>query len=301
MSQLAKDCPASHPAVLESPLMPYLAKAFGNAGSDKALHQSVADTLLELGFGNAGHKRALVRQGFAGGLVALLNHYSAPGSLDEDMCQRVLKLMANFSSVPEGVEALLRDGAVPAFRRFFDRFKDRLPLHNRVLLASLANMAYDGRPETADRIIADEGLGLVVEALQHCTARKDAEATECAIDALTFMAVNPKAVRGLEDSRVVDGLVDLVRSQLTDKLVFAALGCLGSLATHDAFAEQVFRKGGQDAAADVFRLSRDDPKNLVQATKLLDALTDKFPDRSVEFIRSGVPQKLTAQFDAQWP
>jgi hypothetical protein len=299
--QLAKDFPSSHETILESPIMPYLAKAFSNPGSDKALHENMADTLLEVGYGNADNKKRLIRQGFTGGLVALLNHYSSPANFDEDMCQKVLKLIANFSSIPEGVEVLLKDGVIPAFNRFFDRYKDKLPVHNKVLMASLANMAYDGRPDTVDRIIADKGLDLIVDALQFYTGKKEPETTECAIDALTFMAVNPKAVKGLEDSQVVDGLVDLVRSQLTDKLVFASLGCLSSFAAHDVFADKIFRKGGQDAAADVFRLYRNDPKNLVQATKLIDVLTDKYPDRSIEFIRSGVPKKLTDQFDAQWP
>ena len=34
--------------------------------------------------------------------------------------------MGNFSSEPEGVDHLLFDGVIPAFKNFFDEYKDKL-------------------------------------------------------------------------------------------------------------------------------------------------------------------------------
>ena len=100
----------------------------------------------------------VISAGFTAGLVALLNFYSSPENYDEQMCETVLKLMANFSAIPEGTELLLKDGVIPAFSKFFDRYKEKLPKHNKIMMACLANMAYDGRKETSAIIIKDKGL-----------------------------------------------------------------------------------------------------------------------------------------------
>jgi|JI91814BRNA_FD_contig_31_1347687_length_3393_multi_5_in_0_out_0_1 hypothetical protein len=82
---------------------------------------------MELGFGNAEKKLELCKQGWIKGLVALLIHYSGKENYDEDMISTVLKLMANFSLIPEGTEHLLNDGVIPAFHDFFNTYKDNLP------------------------------------------------------------------------------------------------------------------------------------------------------------------------------
>ena len=62
------------------------------------------------------------------GLVPLLIHYSSKDHYDPEMCSIVLKCMANFSIInPQGVELLLLDGVIPAFRNFFATYKEDLP------------------------------------------------------------------------------------------------------------------------------------------------------------------------------
>jgi hypothetical protein len=217
------------------------------------------------------------------------------------MCETVLKLIANFSTIPEGVEVLLKDGAVPAFRRFFDKYKEALPKHNKILMATLANMAYEQRPEVTNKIIDDKGLELIVDGLKFYTDKRDLDTTEVAIDALAHIATNPRAVKYLEGTNVADALIDLVRGQLSDNLTYAALGCLTAFAAHDTFADKIMKKGGPDVAADVYRLYNKDPKNLLQTTKLISLLTAKFPDRTNDFIKAGVPGKIIANFDKRWP
>jgi hypothetical protein len=301
LRHLATDFPASHEQILESPLMPYMARQFNNPNSDKALHQDVAKMLLEVGYGSPEKKKRLVQHGFTAGLVTLLNMYSSPEMYDPEMCETVLKLIANFSTIPEGIEILLKDGAIPAFRRFFDRYKETLPVHNKIMMATISNMAYEHRPEVTDKIIADKGLELIVDALKFYTDKRDLETTEVAIDALSHIAANPQAVKYLEGTNVVDALINLVRGQLSDKLTYAALGCLTSFAVHDVFADKIVQKGGPDAAADIYKAYHDDPKNLLQATKLLNLLTLKKPDQANEFIKAGVPGKIIANFDEKWP
>ena len=43
------------------------------------------------------------------------------------MTDIVLKCIANFSLIPEGTKVLVDDGVIPAFRNFFDKYKDDLP------------------------------------------------------------------------------------------------------------------------------------------------------------------------------
>ena len=66
--------------------------------------------------------------------MALLIHYSGKDNYDEDMISVVLKLMANFSLISEGVEHLLFDGVIPAFHDFFDQYKETLPDQNEMML-----------------------------------------------------------------------------------------------------------------------------------------------------------------------
>lgn len=301
VKELATDFPNSHEQILESPIMPYLSKQFNNPNSEKALHEDVAKALIEIGYGSPEKKKKLAKQGFTAGLVTLLNMYSSPQHYDEQMCETVLKLIANFSAIPEGVDVLLKDGAIPAFRRFFDKYKDALPKHNKLVMATIANMAYEQKPEVADKIINDKGLELIVDALKHYTDKRDLDTTEVAIDALAHLAGSPKAVKYLEGTNVVDALIDLVRGQLSDNLTYAALGCLNAFAVHDVFADKIVKKGGPDAAANVYKLYNKDPKNLLQATKLISLLTSKFPNQAKEFIKSGVPSKIIANFDEKWP
>ena len=60
------------------------------------------------------------------GLVPLLIHYSSKDHYNPEMITTVLKCMGSFSSVPEGVDHLLFDGVIPAFRNFFEEYKDTL-------------------------------------------------------------------------------------------------------------------------------------------------------------------------------
>lgn len=73
------------------------------------------ELLVKLGYGSNDKKAELCKQGWIKGLVALLIHYSWKENYDEEMISTVLKLMANFSLIPEGSEHLLFDGVIPAF------------------------------------------------------------------------------------------------------------------------------------------------------------------------------------------
>ena len=64
--------------------------------------------------------------GFTKGLVALLIHYSSKEHFDKDLITSVLKCMANYSLANKGRLDLLSDGVIPAFRNFFDEYKDKL-------------------------------------------------------------------------------------------------------------------------------------------------------------------------------
>ena len=53
-------------------------------------------------------------------------HYSSKDHYDPEMITIVLKCMGNFSMIPEGVDHLLFDGVIPAFKNFFNEYKDIL-------------------------------------------------------------------------------------------------------------------------------------------------------------------------------
>lgn len=299
--ELSKDFPISHEQILESPLTPYFARTFNNPNSDKIFHKNIAKSLLEIGYGSLDKKKKLLKSGFTAGLITLLNMYSSPQYYDEEMCLDVLKLIANFATVPEGAEILLKDGAIPAFRRFFEKYKENLPLHNKIMVATIGNMSYEKKPEVTNKIIDDKGLELIIDALKFYTDKRDLDTTEVTINALAHLATNPQAIKYLENTTVADALIDLTRSQLSDKLCYTAMGCLCSLANHEVFADRIFKKGGQDAAADIYKIYQSDPKNLLQATKLLSILTNRFKDKTQHFIKSGVPAKIIDNFQETWP
>ena len=50
------------------------------------------------------------------------------------MITTVLKCMGSFSSVPEGVDHLLFDGVIPAFRNFFEEYKYTLEDQSKLMV-----------------------------------------------------------------------------------------------------------------------------------------------------------------------
>lgn len=299
--ELSNAFPDSHNYILESGVLTPLAKSFNNLSSDKELHENMGKALLQIGYGSPEKKAKLIKHGFIMGLVPMLIKYSSPEYYDPDMCTIVLKCMANFSTIPQGIEHLLFDGVIPAFRGFFDKYKDELPLQNKLMMATVSNLAYDPKAKNLEKIIQDKGLDLIVDALKFYHDKKDVETTEVSIDALTHISVDPKVVDYLTKTDVTDILTDMLRQQMNDNLVYKSLRCLTKFADHDLLAKRMMDKGTHAAAADLFKPYKDDLKNVFQALKLLTALTDKYGDRIEDFVFSGIPEKIVNSFNEDWP
>lgn len=241
-----------------------------------------------------------MKNGYAMGLVALLIHYSSPQHYDPEMCSLVLKCMANFSLIPMGVDTLLAEGVVPAFRNFFNEYKEALPQQVKLMMATISNLSYEPRPEVLEKIISDKGVELILETLGFYSKKNDAETTEVAVDALTHVSASPKTLEYLTKTDVVDVLVDLLRQKLNDKIVYKDLRCFTRLVENEKLARRIIEKGGHGATLDALKPFRDDPKVVFQAMKLVQVLLDKYPERLEEFNFVGVPEKVIGAFKPDW-
>lgn len=124
MYKISNEQPSNHDYVMKSGALVLLSTPFQKTESTKDLHQNVCKLMLQLSFQNQDRKKKLVQDNFLLGLVPLLNHYSNPDFFDSQMVSLVLKCMANFSLIDNGVEILLKDNIIPAFKTFFSRYKE---------------------------------------------------------------------------------------------------------------------------------------------------------------------------------
>ena len=297
---IANEFEPSHQKILDSGILPLLASPFRKTDSDKEMHENMCKTLLQIGFQNNPRKEELLKSGFSKGLVALLIHYSSPEFYDADLCGLVLKCMANFSLIPKGVDILMADGVIPAFRNFFAEYKEKLPSHMKLMMATISNLSYEPRPEVLDRILADKGVELILDTLGHFAHKNDPDTTEVCIDALTHVAASPKTLDYLTKTNVVDVLVDFLRQQMNDRLVYKDLRCFTRLVENEKLAQRFMDKGGHSATLDALKPFRDDPKVVFQGLKLIATVLDRYPDRLEDFIFAGVPEKVIQAFRMNW-
>ena len=298
---LSNEFAPSHIPILDSGIMPFLASSFNNAASDKELHKNVARSLLQIGYGSPEKKLRLVKFGFVAGLVPMLVIFSSPQHFDQEMCSVILKCMANFSTIQPGIEHLLSDGVIPAFRKFFNEYKEQLPEQNKLMMATVSNLAYEPKDNILDKIITDKGLELILDTLKFYTEKRDEETTEVCIDALTHVSADPKAVNYLTKTDAVNLLIDLLRQQLNGNLVYKSLRCLTKFSEHKELGDKIMEKGGHAAAVDIFKPYSNDMKNIFQTLKLLYGLVNTHEDKLEEFVFAGVPEKIISEFNQDWP
>ena len=300
---LSNENPDAHNYIFDSEILPLLSTAFLNKNSLKTLHQDVAKSLLQLSFGSQEKKEKLVNLDFMKGLVALLIHYSSPEHYDEEMISLVLKCMANFSVIPEGVRTLLFDGVIPAFRDFFEEYKEKLPDQNKLMLCTISNISYDPKDEFINKIIKDKGIELILDTLDFYIKKKDEETSEAAIDALTHVSSSINTLQYLEKSNTnaIDVLVDILRQQLNDNLVYKGLRCLTRFCEFRPLSDKFMEKRGHGVTVDLFKPYQKELKIIFQSLKLLTGLVNKYKDKLEDFAFAGIPEKVIISFDMEWP
>ena len=299
--ELCNEFAGTHDNILNSDTLPHLANNFEKTDSEHDMHDNTAKTLLQLSFKNNDRKLELIDQGFVKGLVPLLIHYSSKENFDPETCTLVLKCMANFSSIPKGVEELLQDGVIPAFRDFFAEYKDTLPEQNKFMMCTVSNLAYDPKEENIKKIIGDKGIELILATLKFYANKRDPETTEICIDALANISAHPLALDYLSKTNVIDILIDILRQQLNDRLCYKTLRCLTNFCKSDKLSKRFMDKGGHVVTISVLKPFRDDNKNVFQALKLLNILAAKYDNKLEEFAFAGVPEKVIQAFKEDWP
>lgn len=299
--ELCNEFSGSHDNILTSQTLPFIANNFKKIDSEMDMHKDTVKSLLQLSFKNDDRKLELINQGFIKGLVPLLIHYSSKDNFDPDMCTLVLKCMANFSSIPQGVEILLKDDVIPAFRNFFNTYKQILPEQNKFMMCTVSNIAYEPKDHNINKILGDKGIELILETLRFYSGKRDLETTEICIDALANVSAHPKALEYLNKTNVIDILVDILRQQLNDRLCYKTLRCLTNFCKSDKLSKRFMDKGGHVVTIDIVKPFRDDNKNVFQSLKLLNILADKYDNKLEEFAFAGVPIKIIQAFKENWP
>lgn len=299
--ELSNEYPDSHASIFQSGVLPLMSSTFKDTHNDQELHRNAAKTLLQLSFKNNEKKAELVRLGFSQGLIPLLVHYSSPEHLDEDICTLLLKCMANFSSIPAGAAELLEDGAMQAFRAFFNAYKDDLPDHVRFMMCTVSNLAFEPQDGRISKMIEDKGIELIIESLSYHAQKRDPDTTEICIDSLAHASNSSKSLAYLNKTAAIEALVDLLRQQINDRLCYKALRCLTNFCNDPSLADRFMEKGGYKAVVDALPVYRADLKNIYQSIKMLNFLIDKFPDQKESFVFAGVPDKVMPVFDPTWP
>ena len=66
------------------------------------------------------NKTIISKLGFINALVPLLQFYSSEENFDEKNVNLVLKAMANFSLVVDGIEVLLEKDIIKIFKKYFE-------------------------------------------------------------------------------------------------------------------------------------------------------------------------------------
>ena len=85
----------------------------------------------------------LIKDDFIKGLVPLFIYYSSDANLDHEMISLILKCMANFSLIEQGVEHLVEEKVVQAFKDYFDKYKDDHDNQNQLIFSTMSNLTYN--------------------------------------------------------------------------------------------------------------------------------------------------------------
>ena len=299
---ILSDKPDFHNYIFKSQILAPLSTAYLKKENEKDLYHDVSKTLLHLTFKKPTNKLKLINLGFIKGLVALLIKYSSTEFYNKEMIELVLKCMANFSIVDEGTKILLFDGVIPAFRKFCKRYKKKLPEKILLMLNTLANLTYEPNEENVKKILSDKGLELILDNLGYYTDLKNEVNAEAAIDALTHISNSQSTLKYLEKTKTdcIDILIDILREQLNDNLVYKALRCLTKFCEFKPLSDKLMEKRGHAITVDLFKTYQKDPKILFQSLKFLVNLVKKYEDTLEEFLNSGIPEKIIASFDIDW-
>jgi hypothetical protein len=299
--ETVRDTPEVHAKALSSAVMPFLASAFNNALGEKRLYDHVANMILQIGYQSNEKKLRLIDIGYAAGLITLFDLFSAGQLYDQDICLSIVKCMANFSVMPIGAEHLLKDKVIVSFRRYFEAYKETHEEQVKLVMLTLSNMAYMPKQLNLDMIVKDGGVQLMIDCLSFAEASGKDELVEACIDALTQISADTKALQFLQLTNVIDIIVDVVRRQTNDQLIYKGLMCMNQLTRYTFFSNRIFEKGGHGVAAEIIKSHPKDPKNVLQGLKLLKSLVAVHPDKPRQFIQAGVPEKIVKVFSEEWP
>lgn len=299
---IINDSPQFNPEVLESGIMAIMAKRFTKKINPELgfFYMNTLDSLLQLSYQNQEDKSKLAQMGFSKGLVALLIHFSSEKYYDEEMCLRVLKVMANFSLEEAGSSELLKDQIVPAFKNYFDQYKEQLSLHFEIMLSVLSNLTYERNPKVISMIEKQKGLGLILDCIAFYVEKKHAVCLEICLDCLTHMSSSPQTCEILENTPIMDLLVDILRQKLHGDLIYKDLRCLTIFADYSNLANRFFDKNGPAVSLDLLRPFAKDPKNVFSILKLNHELMKKYPEHMDVIVEAGVPEKVIRSFSRDW-
>ena len=299
---ILSDKPEMHDYIFDSDILPALSTAFLKSDDTPGLDHDVIKSMLHLTFKKPSNKLKLINLGFIKGLVALLIKYSSTEFYNKEMVELVLKCMANFSIVNEGTKILLFDGIITAFRKFCKRYKKKLPDHMLLMLNTISNLTYEPNEENVKKILQDKGLELILDNLGYYTNLKNEVNAEAAIDALTHISNSQNTLKYLEKTKTdcIDILIDILREQLNDDLVYKALKCLTKFCEFKPLSDKLIEKRGQAITVDLFKTYAKDPKIIFQSLKFLNSLVKKYEDTLEEFLNCGIPEKIIVAFEVDW-
>ena len=295
------ECPDTHDEVLSSALMPYLAAAFNNAIGQKQLYENISKMILQLGYQSNDKKIKLINLGFAAGLVTLFDIFSTEPTADQITCSSILKCMANFSVMPIGAENLLKDKVVLSFIRYFREFRDSQSEQIKLIMITLSNMAYMPKKNNLDMLIQDGGVQLMLECLIYAESVGDDELVEACIEGMTQISSDDRALSFLEMTNSLDVLLEVIRRQTNDKLIYKGLLCLSQFSRKESYSAKVLDKGGHSIAAEIIRTRPKDLKNLMQALKFLKVLAVTNKGKLKRFAQAGVLEKIVPVFTEDLP
>ena len=298
---LVNECPENHEPILTSNVLTYLAAAFNNAIGQKKLYENVSKIVLQIGYQNNEKKMKLINIGFAAGLITLFDIFSTGKTKEPEICSNILKCMANFSVMPVGAEHLLKDKVILSFNRYFHEYKETMPEQVRLAMVTMSNMAYMPKKQNLEMIIADGGVQLMLDCLLFAEGKGDEELTEACIDGITQISSDDKALVFLEMTNALDTILDMVRRQTNDKLIYKGLMSMNQFCRKASFSDKILEKGGHSIAAEIIKKFPKDHKNFMQSLKLLKTLIHNNKDKLNRFSQGGIPEKIIMSFSEDLP
>jgi hypothetical protein len=296
------DSPEYQKIIFESEILKNLVKIFQNAitPSLSPFYSNSLDILLQLSYNSQDNQKELVKIGFSKGLVALLIFYSSNENYDEELCLKILKVMANFSLMKLGNQTLMADGVIPAFINYFEEFKHKLTVHFEVMLSVISNLTYERDPPVINMIHQQKGLDLIVDCVDFFNKQKNALCLEICLDCLTHLSSSSEICRALEQTTIMDLLIDILRHKLNGNLIYKDLRCLIIFIDYEGLASKFVDKQGPALSLDLLSTFHEDPKNVFSILKLNHELMKRYSDAIEIFVESGIPEKIISNFSREW-